>query len=253
MRSSRRSTPRRQSEAPSTDSSRHPHRRATCIAEHGLTISAANGLVAFELEKSGSTTTGSTLTSIDTSTALATTMGGMLSARDIRGAAFDSSGALWAIDSASDELIQSDPTSGLLIGSAINLMLGSMPFAASFAPRADSGTHHRLVSFPNGLPPVQALEQMGVHSLQYVDKSTIVASVSTEVTQGGQGLGSLRPNNRRAVETRLPGGGAGNAGSVEVRPVHPSEKIDDRVAEIFAGGSDRGGPSTTLVVPRTPT
>ncbi len=105
-----------------------------------LAISSANSIFGFRVGAGNST-----LVSIDASTATATTIGTSLSGRDIRGAAFDSSGLLRVIDAANDSLLRIDPTTGTVVGSEIALTLGGNPFnvsdATDIAQRID-GTYY---------------------------------------------------------------------------------------------------------------
>ena len=96
-----------------------------------LAFSLTHGLLAFELQKSGFNTTGSTLIIIDSNTAVASTIGSLLSGRDIRGAVFDLSDTLWALDAASDELLQVNPATGAVVGSPVDLTLGGNAFDLS--------------------------------------------------------------------------------------------------------------------------
>ncbi len=101
------------------------------IDADALAFSLTHGLLAFELQKSGFNTTGSTLIIIDSNTAVASTIGSLLSGRDIRGAVFDLSDTLWALDAASDELLQINPSTGAVVGPPVALMLGGNAFDLS--------------------------------------------------------------------------------------------------------------------------
>lgn len=86
------------------------------IDADGLALSRNDGLVAFLIEGSGST-----LISIQANDATASTVGSLLPGREIRGAVFDRSERLWAVDAANNELLQIDPASGQIVGSAVQL------------------------------------------------------------------------------------------------------------------------------------
>ena len=62
---------------------------------------------------------------------MASTIGSLLSGRDIRGAVFDLSDTLWALDAASDELLQINPSTGAVVGPPVALMLGGNAFDLS--------------------------------------------------------------------------------------------------------------------------
>ena len=83
---------------------------------------------------------GSSLVSVNPATAEASSVGALLGGREIRGAAFDNSGRLWAIDSANDELIQVDIATGAVLSNAGLTESGSafdLPRAADIAFKAD--------------------------------------------------------------------------------------------------------------------
>ncbi len=101
------------------------------IDADGLAFSQSQGLLAFELQKSGTATTGSTLISIDPNSALATGIGSFLSGRDIRGAVFDQSDSLWALDAANDELLNIDTATGAVLGSPVGLNIAANAFNLS--------------------------------------------------------------------------------------------------------------------------
>lgn len=84
------------------------------IDADGLALSAHHGLMAFWV-----TANGSSLLSLDSTTAVGNTVGSFLSARDIRGAAFDLHDRLWAVDAASNELLRIDPLTGDVTGGAL--------------------------------------------------------------------------------------------------------------------------------------
>jgi hypothetical protein len=96
----------------------------------GLAMSQGQ-LFAFKLIKTGSTTTGSNLITIDASTAQGTTIGNTLDNRDIRGATFDPAGNLLAIDAAANELLTINTTTGDVVGSPVPLNGASGPFDVS--------------------------------------------------------------------------------------------------------------------------
>ncbi len=95
----------------------------------GLAFSPVHGLLAFELVDSDQgSPSGSRLVHIAPIGAGATALGGVLPGRNIRGAAFDAEGQLWAVDANADELLIIDPVSGNPVGAAIPLLLGGSPF-----------------------------------------------------------------------------------------------------------------------------
>jgi hypothetical protein len=106
------------------------------IDADGLAVSPNHGLLAFQL-----TTTGSTLFSIDPNTMSTTVLGTPLAVVDIRGATFDLSDQLWALDAANDALLQVNPITGAAVGSPVALTLGGVGFnlstASDIAQRVD--------------------------------------------------------------------------------------------------------------------
>jgi hypothetical protein len=111
------------------------------IDADGLAVSPNHGLLAFQL-----TTTGSTLFSIDPNTISTTVLGttshtSLSSVVDIRGATFDLSDQLWALDAANDALLQVNPATGAVVGSPVALTLGGVGFnlstASDIAQRVD--------------------------------------------------------------------------------------------------------------------
>ncbi len=98
----------------------------------GLAYTAAQGLYAFRLTKGGGTVN-STLITINPANATATPIGSEMTGRNIRGAAFDASGTLWALDAANDTLLTVNPATasvatevGLTLGgSGFNLLTGT--------------------------------------------------------------------------------------------------------------------------------
>ena len=80
--------------------------------------------------------TGSTLISIDPSTAQATTVGVGLVGVEARGATFDRDGTLWVVDSANDNLLEVDATAGT-VTSTVGLTGGGFDGELDLAARAD--------------------------------------------------------------------------------------------------------------------
>ncbi|MDY7002799.1 MAG: Ig-like domain-containing protein [Cyanobacteriota bacterium] len=114
------------------------------IDADGLAISRQYGLLAFQ-----STPNDSTLISINPDTAVATIVGESLVGREIRGAVFDRSDNLWALDSDNDELLKIDPEAGNVLESK-TLMLEGEQFNLSdttdIAISAD-GTFYAISDF----------------------------------------------------------------------------------------------------------
>ena len=82
----------------------------------GLAVSQTYGLLGFEIQASGSQ-----LVSINPTTAVATTVGPVLTSREIRGAVIDRTGVLWVLDSAADAVLQIDPLTGAEVGTPTSL------------------------------------------------------------------------------------------------------------------------------------
>jgi len=102
------------------------------IDADGLAFSPVHGLLAFELlDSDRGPPTGSRLVHIELLCAGATVLGEVLPGKNIRGAAFDAGGQLWVVDTNADELLTIDPVSGNLVGAAIPLSLGGLPFNVS--------------------------------------------------------------------------------------------------------------------------
>lgn len=102
----------------------------TAIDADGLALSSTAGLFAFQLTEVNDKTgvpRKSKLISINPSTAAASVIGGWLE-RDIRGAAFDMSGSLWAIDALNDELLEVNPATGAVVGTPVGLKSGGTAF-----------------------------------------------------------------------------------------------------------------------------
>lgn len=98
-----------------------------------LAISTTWGLLGYRIDLSYTpgneffTVTGSTLMSINPSTAVGTLIGSSLVGREIRGATFDLDGALWVIDSANNEVLQINPADGTIVGSPAPLTFNGNP------------------------------------------------------------------------------------------------------------------------------
>lgn len=93
------------------------------IDTDGLAISHTQGLLGFQMG-----TAGSRLLRLDPATAVATAIGPVLSGRNIRGAVFDLADTLRVLDAANHQLLQIDPTTGLIVGAPVALTLGGNPF-----------------------------------------------------------------------------------------------------------------------------
>jgi hypothetical protein len=143
------------------------------IDADGLAMSAIYGLRAFELQKIGTTVTGSKLIDIDPNTAVATDSVTQvfppiprqpIMGRNIRGAAFDASNRLWALDSSMNELLEFDPLSGVPINSAPLTLLG-IPFDLSSTTDLaidTNGTFHMT-----DLSSIYTVNTLGVMNLIY--------------------------------------------------------------------------------------
>ena len=104
----------------------------TGIDADGLALSPSASLFAFQLTEVNDFTgvpRTSRLVSIDPSTAVASVIGsGSWLARDIRGAAFDASGSLWAVDARNDQLLTVNPATGAVVGTPVGLTSGGGAF-----------------------------------------------------------------------------------------------------------------------------
>ena len=100
----------------------------TPIDVDGLAQSPRHGLLAFQVFTATAPVTASALVSINPANAVATLVGPTLTGRNLRGATFDHNDRLWAIDATSNELVEIDPVSGLIIGSPIGLTWNASPF-----------------------------------------------------------------------------------------------------------------------------
>lgn len=94
----------------------------------GLAISPEYGLVGFELPFSYEY---SRLIAIDPETAEARVIGEKLDNRQIRGAAFDAHGNLWALDASNSTLFNIDPVNSTVIGTPVHLKLDGDPYTIS--------------------------------------------------------------------------------------------------------------------------
>lgn len=94
----------------------------------GLALDASQVLYGFEIQGVGLR---SRLVRIETPGGAATVVGPMHEGRDIRGAAFTSTGRLLALDASSNELLEFDEHTGLLVGSPIPLTEGASAFDLS--------------------------------------------------------------------------------------------------------------------------
>jgi len=95
----------------------------TSVDVDGLAMDANEVLYGFRIEAAYSR-----LIAINTSSAVATAIGPNLGGRDIRGAIFTAGGKLLAMDAALDEIFQIDPTTGLIVGSPVDLTLDGNPY-----------------------------------------------------------------------------------------------------------------------------
>lgn len=105
----------------------------------GLALSRTHGLLGFEMIGTDASPT-SRLVSIDTTSAVATSIGSAMTGRAMRGAMFDRQNRLWAVDSASNSLLRIDPTTGAVLGET-SITIGGSPRDISpgtdLAQRAD--------------------------------------------------------------------------------------------------------------------
>src|SRR5262249_22090646 len=93
----------------------------------GLAINSGGSLFAFRRDGINSF-----LVSINGATGAATSVGGIIGERDIRGAGFDLSGKLWAIDAARNALIQVNTATGNEVaGATRGLSLGGVDYNVS--------------------------------------------------------------------------------------------------------------------------
>jgi len=94
----------------------------------GLACTGAWGLYAFRLTKNpGTGAVDSSLITINPANATATTIGSEMTGRNIRGAAFDASGTLWALDAANDTLLTVNPATAS-VATEVGLTLGGSGF-----------------------------------------------------------------------------------------------------------------------------
>jgi len=88
-----------------------------------LALSPGGTLFGFQLDAAGSR-----LITVDTTSAVATPVGSLLEGRDLRGAAFTTSGRLFVLDAASDEVLEIDPATGEVLGQGTKVTLNGSPF-----------------------------------------------------------------------------------------------------------------------------
>lgn len=102
-----------------------------------LAMDSTQILYGFELIPPGGS---SRLITISTSNATAAAVGPELAGREIRGATITGDDRLLALDAASDELLEIDPQTGLIIGAGIGLTHEGEPYAlSSFSDLVETG------------------------------------------------------------------------------------------------------------------
>ena len=87
------------------------------VEADGLAMSPTGGLFAFQVDAVG----GARLLALNSTTAVASVVGPVLTGRNIRGATFTLSGRLLAFDFARKELVEVSPSTGLEVGTAVPL------------------------------------------------------------------------------------------------------------------------------------
>lgn len=107
----------------------------TDIEADGLAMSPNGGLFAFQVDAVG----GSRLLALNSTSAVASVVGPVLTGRNIRGATFTLSGRLLAFDFARAELIEVNPASGVVVGAAVPLAID-----------LNAGTAGDLTELPDG-------------------------------------------------------------------------------------------------------
>jgi hypothetical protein len=141
----------------------------TDIDADGLAISPLHGLLGFRLGEGGSRLIG-----INPMTAVATSIGPVLSGRDIRGAVFDLTDTLRVLDSANNQLVQIDPATGLVVETPTALSLGGNPFdlhdGTDIAVRQDGSFY--VVSFSTATDLYTLNIGTGALSLVFSDTTT---------------------------------------------------------------------------------
>ena len=108
-------------------------RDSTQIDVDGLALSRTHGQLGFEMTGTDAGPT-SRLVSINTSSAVATSIGSAMTGRAMRGAMFDRQNRLWVVDSASNSLLRIDPTTGAVL-SETPITVGGLP--RDIAPGTD--------------------------------------------------------------------------------------------------------------------
>ena len=102
----------------------------------GLAYNGAYGLLAYQLNYSAGSVISSQLISLNPSTAAATAVGTALSDKEIRGAAFIGS-QLWVVDVTHNQLVQINPTSGVVIGTPTTMSGATINDFTDLAMAAD--------------------------------------------------------------------------------------------------------------------
>lgn len=146
------------------------------------------GLLAFQMDGSLFQYTGSNsrLVRIDPLTAQLTVIGDWLSQRTIVGAAFDSSGQLWAIDIQQDQLLRIDPTTGAVQQSipitlgGDRLDLGIAGGDLAFDIYGNAYICDYITAFPYGTRFYRLNLGTGVATLIHVDQRSDTQQCSSE-------------------------------------------------------------------------
>ena len=141
------------------------------IDADALAWSWAHGLLAFQLTEANDqqgAARNSRLISIDRHTGATSLIGGWLAGRDIRGATCDLQDRLWVVDARSSQVLQIDPSTGLIIGSPVNLTLGGSPHTLTYssqdlAVRTD-GTFY-LIDFDKSPDPDVTPHKAAIYTL----------------------------------------------------------------------------------------
>jgi fibronectin type 3 domain-containing protein len=146
-----------------------------------LAVSPSHGLKAFEIQHSSSTgnITGSRLVNLTYNTALATVAGSgsgsILANRVMRAAAFVGD-ALFAIDSASNELLEIVPATGAIVGTPKPLLLNNVPY--NIGERIDLAVGRDGTTIVSEENRIYTLDrQTGALTLLYTDNAPIVGSI----------------------------------------------------------------------------
>jgi hypothetical protein len=162
----------------------------------GLAYSNSKGLFAFQLNKAtnGAVTSSELVRLSPTNSSFAVTVSTVPLPRNIRGACFDASDRLWALDNLNGELLEIDPNTGGIIGTPLKIMANNTGGVLGVSTVSDIAVRHDGTFFITHNDNIYRLPSSGIVVRHFTDTGEGLAGLAFDSNAKSNALFAYEAN-----------------------------------------------------------